>query len=57
MDAVAAARKQAETKARLKRALLQLLETRPYHDISVPEIVYRKELAKPVQMSRYCRMA
>ena len=46
MDAVAAARKQAETKARLKRALLQLLETRPYHDISVLEIVLAASTAR-----------
>jgi len=46
MDAQAAARKTAETQARLKKALLALLETRPYHDISVPELVLKASVAR-----------
>ena len=46
MDAKAAAKKTAETRARLKRALLKLLETKKYHDISVPEIVLAGSTAR-----------
>ena len=46
MDAKAAARKTAATRENIKNALLTLMETKPYHDISVPEIVLEASTAR-----------
>ena len=46
MDAKAAARKTAATQASLKKALLKLLDSTPYHDISVPDIVLEASTAR-----------
>lgn len=46
MDAVAAARKNAATDARIKNALLRLMENTPYHEISVPDIVLAASTAR-----------
>ena len=46
MDVKAAARKTAATRENIKNALLTLMETKPYHDISVPEIVLEASTAR-----------
>ena len=46
MDAKAAARKTAATRENIKNALLHLMEEKPYHDISVPEIVLEASTAR-----------
>ncbi|MBQ6660808.1 MAG: TetR/AcrR family transcriptional regulator [Lachnospiraceae bacterium] len=46
MDAKAAARKTAATREGIKTALLRLMEKKPYHDISVPDIVLEASTAR-----------
>ncbi|MBQ2557953.1 MAG: TetR/AcrR family transcriptional regulator [Lachnospiraceae bacterium] len=46
MEAQAAARKIAATREALKKALLTLMETTPYHEISVPDIVLEASTAR-----------
>jgi AcrR family transcriptional regulator len=46
MDAKAAARKTAATREGIKTALLCLMEQKPYHDISVPDIVLEASTAR-----------